>query len=152
MAELGLAASVIAVIDLSAKVVSLCSEYYTNVKNAKDDIARLQREADGLNTTLKHVQSLLDGPNGAKLEATQNLRDGVKDCSLQLAALDIKLEPGRRHKVMRGFGIRALKWPFKNKEVEGIVKDLGRCKDIISLGLQVDQACVTPCIFHVEQN
>lgn len=44
MAEaLWLAASVIAVIDLSAKVASRCSEY--NVKNAPDDIERLQRDA-----------------------------------------------------------------------------------------------------------
>ncbi|KAF7502268.1 hypothetical protein GJ744_006279 [Endocarpon pusillum] len=37
MAEaFGLAASVITVIDLSAKVASRCSEYYANVKNARD--------------------------------------------------------------------------------------------------------------------
>jgi hypothetical protein len=57
MAEaLGLAASVIAVVQLSAKVASLCVEYYTNVKNARDDIIRLQREADGLKVTLKQVR------------------------------------------------------------------------------------------------
>jgi hypothetical protein len=42
MAEaLGLAASVIAVIDLLAKVASRCSEYYANVKNVRDEIERL---------------------------------------------------------------------------------------------------------------
>jgi hypothetical protein len=69
MAEaLGLAASVIAVVELSAKVASLCFEYYTNVKNARDDITCLQREADGLKVTLQQVLSLLNGPNGTKLE------------------------------------------------------------------------------------
>jgi hypothetical protein len=38
---LGLASSVITVIDLSAKVASWCSIYYANVKNARDDIKRL---------------------------------------------------------------------------------------------------------------
>ena len=57
MAEaLGLAASVIAVIDLSAKVAAQCSEYYANVKNARDDIGRLQRETQQLKATLEQVQ------------------------------------------------------------------------------------------------
>jgi hypothetical protein len=152
MAEaLGLVANVIAVVELSAKVASLCFEYYTNVKNARDDIARLRREADGLKAILKQVQSLLNGPNSAKLEASRTLRNGVDDCFSQLADLEAKLEFGRRHQVMRRFGVRALKWPFKNEEVEGIMKDLGRCKDMISLGLQVDQACVTSYTFAVER-
>jgi hypothetical protein len=130
---------------LSAKVASLC------FINARDDITRLQREAEGLKVTIKRVQSLLDGPNGAKVEASQALRNGVNDCFSQLADLETELESGRRPKVMRHFGVRALKWPFKNEEVDGIVKDLGRCKDMISLGLQVDQTCVTSCTFPVER-
>ncbi|KFY28387.1 hypothetical protein V491_00489 [Pseudogymnoascus sp. VKM F-3775] len=149
MAEgLGLAASIIAVIELSAKVASLCLEYYTNVKNARDDITRLQREADRLEVTLKQVQSLVNGPNSAKLEASRTLRNGVNDCSSQLADLETKLEPGKRHKVMRRFGYRALKWPFKNEEVEGILKNLGRCKEMIFFGLQVDQ---TTLVLDVHQ-
>jgi hypothetical protein len=152
MAEaLGLAASVIAVVELSAKVAPLCLEYSTTVKNARDDITRLQGEAERLKVTLAQVQSLLNGPNGAKLKASRSLCNGVDDCLSQLAALETKLEPGRRHKVMRRFGVRAMKWPFKNKEVDGIVKCLARCKDMISLGLQVDQTCVTSCTFTVEQ-
>lgn len=68
MAEaLGLAASVIAVIELSAKVASRYSEYYANVKNAPDDIERLQKEAQGIKATLEMVQSLCDSPNGVML-------------------------------------------------------------------------------------
>lgn len=53
MAEaVGIAASVNTVIDLSAKFASRCSEYYANVKNARDDIERLQSEAQGLEATL----------------------------------------------------------------------------------------------------
>ncbi len=71
MAEVvGLAASVIAVIDLSAKVTSRCSEYHANVKNARDDIERLQGEAQRLKETLEQAQSLCNGPNYAKLQAS----------------------------------------------------------------------------------
>jgi hypothetical protein len=69
MAEaLGTTASLIAVIDLSAKVASRCSEYYANVKNAREDIERLEREAQGLKATLKRVHSLCDSPNGVRLQ------------------------------------------------------------------------------------
>ena len=152
MAEaLGLAASVIAIIDLSAKIASQCCEYYANVENARDDIERLQREAEGLKATLEQVQSLCDSPNGAKLQSSQNLSDGVKDCKKQLAQLETKLEPRTRHKVMSRFGMRALKWPLKSSEVEEIMTKLGNCKDNISFSLQVDQAYVIMCTFHVEQ-
>ena len=152
MAEaLGLAASLIAVIDLSAKVASQCSKYYANVKNARDDIKRLQEEIERLKATLGQVQSLCDGLNGVKLQSSQNLRDGVKDCKKQLAQLETKLEP-RRYKLMSRFGRRSLTWPFKSNEVEGIMKILRKCKDSISLSLQVSQAYVALFIFQTEQS
>jgi hypothetical protein len=148
MAEaLGLAASVIAVIDLSAKVASRCSEYYANVKNARDDIERLQGEAQRMKETLEQAQSLCNGPNCAKLQALQTLRDGVKDCRIQLAQLETKLEPRTSQKVMSRCGIRALKWPFRSAEVDGIMEKLGRCRDNISFNLLIDQAYVLLSIF-----
>ena len=150
MAEpLGLAASVIAVIDLSVKVASWCSEYYAKVKHARDDIERLQRETQGLKETLEKVQSLCGGPNGVKLQESQSLRDGVKDCRKQLAQLETKLEPRTRNKLMSRYGIRALRWPLRSDEVDGIMKKLGNCKDNISLSLQVDQTYVILFIFHI---
>ena len=147
MAEIGLAASVIAVIDLSAKVALWCSEYYANVKNAKDDIERLQGETQRLKETLKLVQSLCDGLNGAKLQASQHLRDGVKDCEKYLIQLGTELAPRRKQKVMSRYGIRALRWPFRSNEVDGIIKKLGKCRDNLSFNLQVDQAYVLLTIF-----
>lgn len=148
MAEaLGLAASVVTVIDLSAKIASRCSEYYTNVKNARDDIERLQRGAQGLKAALERVQALCDGPNGVKLQESQSLREGVKDCQKQLAELETKLEPRTRDKLMSRYGMRALRWPLKSNEVDGIMKKLGNCKDNISFSLQVDQEYVILFIF-----
>ena len=143
MAEaIGLAASVIAVIDLSAKVASRCSEYYANVKNARDDIERLQKEAQRLEATLGRVHSLCDGPNGVRLQDSQSLCEGVKDCQKQLVQLEKKLQPRTTDKLMSRYGKRALKWPLESKEVDGIMKTLGNCRDNISFSLQVDQEYV----------
>ncbi|PQE03932.1 vegetative incompatibility HET-E-1 protein [Rutstroemia sp. NJR-2017a BVV2] len=148
---LGIAASVIAVIDLSAKVASRCSEYYANVKNARDDIERLQREAQGLKAILERVYSLCDGPKGVGLHDSQSLREGVEDCQKQLAQLEAKLKPRTTNKLMSRYGIRALRWPLKSNEVDRITEKLGHYKDNISFSLQVDQEYVILFIFQIAE-
>jgi polyhydroxyalkanoate synthesis regulator phasin len=147
MAEaLGLTASVIAVIDLSAKVASRCSKYYADVKNTREDIERLQREAQGLEATLIRVQSLCDAPNGMQLHESQSLCEGVEDCKKQLAQLENKLEPRTRNKFISRCGIRALRWPLEKSQVDGIIDKLRNCRDNISFSLQVDQEYVVSSI------
>jgi hypothetical protein len=51
------AASVIAVIDISAKIVSLCFRYSMAVKDAKDDIKRVQRKLSDITHILSRSSS-----------------------------------------------------------------------------------------------
>ncbi|KAL6405855.1 vegetative incompatibility protein HET-E-1 [Ilyonectria robusta] len=146
---LGVVASLIAVVHSSAKITSLCFYYYRDVKNAKDDIARLQREATNLRKASEGVQLLLKGPNGAKLGASQELMVAAKDGLSQLRELEQVLSPGTARKAMSRVGLRALKWPFQNKDVEKIAQGLGRCTHAISLGLQVDNTAV---LLEIDQN
>ncbi|KAG8664912.1 uncharacterized protein FPOAC1_012889 [Fusarium poae] len=63
MAEaLGIASSIIAVVDLSAKVLSLCLQYSREVKNAKDDIDRLHDEVAAFQNTTEKLEALLKEP------------------------------------------------------------------------------------------
>jgi hypothetical protein len=59
MDGVGPAASVIAVIDRSAKVVSLCFQYLNEVNDAKSDIERLRGELDILKIVLEDARQLL---------------------------------------------------------------------------------------------
>lgn len=111
MAEaVGLAASVIAIIDLSTKVAGLCLQYSTAVGNARVDITRLRRRLDDLGTTIREAQHLLGGPNGQALATSRRLVDSVDACTSELAQLQSRLDPGKARKAMRRVGIRALKW------------------------------------------
>ncbi|KAH7124548.1 hypothetical protein EDB81DRAFT_872342 [Dactylonectria macrodidyma] len=140
MAEaVGLAASVIAIIDLSAKVAVLCLQYSTAVGNARADITRLQSRLDDLGTTLQGVQYLLDNRNNQALTTSRKLVDSVDGCTSELVQLQSRLDPGKARKTMRRFGLRALKWPFDSKEVSDIVSNLERYERTITLGLQIDQ-------------
>lgn len=139
MEGLGVAANVIAVIDLSAQVALLCFQYLTVVKDAKKDIERLQAEVSKIGDILREVQRLLHGPDGARLSASQQLCNSLKDCFLQLEKLEDQLAPGKARKAMSRFGLRALRWPFKTKDVEKIVTSLERCKQTFMVAIQVDQ-------------
>ncbi|KAJ0125940.1 hypothetical protein HZ326_30956 [Fusarium oxysporum f. sp. albedinis] len=140
MAEaLGVASSVIAVVDLSAKVFSLCLQYSREVNNAKGDIERLRKEVAAFQDTTEKLKALLEGPRGRELKASQQLAFAIEDGHLTLGKLEQRLRPSTGRKAMSRFGMRALKWPFESKDVEGAIQNLERCRGIITLALNIDQ-------------
>ena len=138
MDGLSAAASLIAVIEISAKVTSLCLQYSAAVKDAKKDIEHLQSKVADLGGILGEVDRLLK-THHMRLPTTQKLEKSLKDCFQRLTKLEARLNPGNTRKTMSRFGVRALKWPFTSKEVHEIIIDLGRYKDNFNLALQVDQ-------------
>jgi hypothetical protein len=143
MEGLGVAASVIAVVDLSAKIAKLCMQYPFEAKGAKRDILRLHNEVKDLGNMVRSVQRLIAGPDGAELSTSEKLLDAVNDCSTQLKTLDIRLGMDKTRKAMSRFRVQALKWPFGSKEVDKVILELERCKATISLALQADQTYVS---------
>ncbi|RKL05933.1 Vegetative incompatibility protein HET-E-1 [Fusarium oxysporum] len=139
---LGVASSVIAVVDLSAKVFSLCLQYSREVKNAKDDIEKLREEVATFQTTAKELQTLVEGPRGKELKVSQQLTSAIEDSCSRLEDLEKRLQPSTHQKRMSRFGIRALKWPFESKEVKGTIEDLERYRGTISLTLIIDQTTI----------
>uniref|UniRef100_A0A0D2YA73 Uncharacterized protein n=1 Tax=Fusarium oxysporum (strain Fo5176) TaxID=660025 RepID=A0A0D2YA73_FUSOF len=140
MAEaVGLAASIIAIVELSAKVGKLCVQYSTAAGNARADITRLQNRLKDLNVCLEAAQRLLDDPKNTKLATSRSLVDSLNACETELAEVQDRLHPGSARKAMRRFGLRALKWPFDSKEISTVVSNLEHYKQTITLCLQVDQ-------------
>lgn len=139
MDGLSAAASVIAVIDLSAKITALCFQYSAAVKNAGKDIERLQRKVSDIKDVFGQVKQRLDVRDKTLPSATHDLSCSLKECLLQLEELKTQLEPGKTHKAMSRFGFRALKWPFTSKEVEKLVASLESYEQIYTLALLTDQ-------------
>ncbi|KAJ4248089.1 hypothetical protein NW762_012859 [Fusarium torreyae] len=143
MAEaLGFAASVIAVIDLSAKVTTFCFQYSTAIGNAKADITRLQNRLNNLDVCLRGVHRVLLGPGGQALATSRKFIDSLNACKSELVQVQNRLDPGRARKTMRRFGLRAIKWPLDNKEISDIVSNLECYNRTIMLCLQVDQTTI----------
>ena len=136
---LGSAASVVAVVDISTKIASLLFQYTKEVKDAKEDIARVQLQVENLRNTCDSVHQRLQGPNGKKLKASQKLLDALHHAYSQLKSLEQELSPEKGRKAMSRISIRTLKWPFDSKDIEKTIKHLNACSQAISLALQADQ-------------
>ena len=140
MDGLSVAASLVAVVQLSAQVFSLCQEYYIGVKQSRDEIQRLSNEVLAIHEILEKISDLLEGPNATKF-ATLALLDKkngpAQQCAAQLQEIKAQLEP---HEGMRKLGWRALKWPLKSDHVNKIVLSLERYKSTFTLALTTDQA------------
>lgn len=139
MEAVGVAVNLLTLIDMTAKVGLLCFQYGRDVKHAKADIDRLHTVVTNLQKTSESVQKLLQGPNGARLESSQNLATGLQLSLSQLEALEEKLKPRTAKKLMSRVGLRALQWPIQKREVDRFIQELGQQTEIISLALQADQ-------------
>ncbi|KAF4470527.1 Kinesin light chain [Fusarium albosuccineum] len=149
MAEaVGLAASIIAIVELSAKVGSLCLKYSSGVRNATRDIAILQNAVKDLGMTFQGAQRLLEQSDSQELSTSQELRQSLVECQTELEQLKERLAPGTTRKAMSRFGFRALKWPFDSKDIQEIVTRLERHQRNIASALQIDQ---TTLLLHIKQ-
>ncbi len=67
MDGLSAAASVIAVIQISAQVFDLCGAYYLNVEDARKDLLRIRNEVNSLQDILVNVVDLANAPQSSSL-------------------------------------------------------------------------------------
>jgi len=144
MDGLSAAASVVAVIQISAQLFDLCRTYYLNVKDARKDIERLRNEITSLQDILVNVADLANEPSSTSLRTLKlvNEDDGpLTQCHVELAALLDRLSPQDGASKVK-LVLRSLKWPLNSKEVDKALLAIGRYKSSFVLALSTDQAFV----------
>lgn len=140
MAEaFGVAASALAVIELSAKVVKTCSQYTKDVANARRDIRRLRKEVQSFGAVAKSVQELSESTPRHKVTTLKKMQPILDEGQVRLAKLHAKLDPGKRDKFMSRVGLRAIRWPLSSKDVGKALADLARLMQAMSVAMSVDQ-------------
>jgi hypothetical protein len=139
MAGIGEAASIIAVIQITAQVVKLCGGYLLEVNDARQDVERLRSKALALQGVLEHAQRIVKDPKSGKLPASNSVIEPLKQCVSDLQLLLTKLDPGKRGKTMKSFGLRALKWPLTKTEFEKAVETLEGYTTTFNTALLADQ-------------
>ena len=147
MAEIGLAASIIAVIQISRTVITQAYKYGQSVKNARKDIERIESELKDVDNQLTKLQDLVDRveKSGRPLDcwptlASMNQEDGpLSKCKLALNFLLAELTPadGWRAKVKE----RVL-WPNKVAKVEKALEAIMQQKTYFIEALNIEQMWV----------
>jgi hypothetical protein len=139
MAELvGTIASALAVTELTGKVLLLCTRYLKEASNARQDIERVIEKLNNLKNVTADATLLLNSPQGSRLHTSQKLQSALQNGLKELKSLQDDLIPSKSRTVMRSFGVRALKWPFKSQDVEKKVEVLQGYAQMISMALQLD--------------
>ncbi|KAL2817161.1 hypothetical protein BJX63DRAFT_419722 [Aspergillus granulosus] len=142
MEPLSCAASVMAIIQLTGSIATICGGYIKEAKDAREEITSLQQGVTNLLGTFKKLEELVHSQDGKKLSTSEILVNEVTRCESVLTLVRKKIDPENTRKstkAMRRLGLRALKWPLKRAEIESIIQDLERFKSSFIFALQVDQ-------------
>lgn len=129
----------LAVVQIAAKALSLIAEYYSDVKNAKEDVERLRNEILAFQNVVQKLLELIGRQDAKRLPTSTQIVTAIKDSQKDLGALEQKLSPSKKKKAMKRMGFRALAWPFTSKEVEKYIANLERHKATFTLALNTDQ-------------
>src|SRR5947207_2597297 len=141
MAGVGEVASIIAAIQAADRILCLCGKYASAFKDAKKDIERLKGEVKALRKILKSAQEMPDSSPTRPYNSetvSQGLAESIEQCISALGELESQLDIANERKTVR-LCPQALKWAFKRKDVEKIVKALDGMKMNVILALNVDQ-------------
>lgn len=144
MDPLSAAASIIAILQLSSKVVG----YLNDVKDAPKDRAKCAMEAANLNSLLTNLRFRLEerDPNTSWYTAVQAL--GVENGPLD----QFKQVLEQLQSNMTGGGIfkrtsDALVWKFKKEEVASMLGRMERLKTLVQIALENDHLLVSMMVF-----
>jgi Fungal N-terminal domain of STAND proteins len=147
MDPLSLAASVIAIIQLADRIISVCKDYVTTVKDAPNDLRTIFIEVGSVKCVFELLELVIprgDNDNAPViLEKLRTSNGPIEGCKQALTALD-SLFPlecparGKRRIILRS--LKDLAWPFKEGKARRLLEDIGRHKATISLALTTETA------------
>jgi serine/threonine protein kinase len=134
---LGLVSSTVAVVQIAGSIAKLCGEYIADVKDGRHDIERLHWKATILHDVLEEMVEANDPKNTMSLNLSNDVVAAVDRCSVDLRALQEKLQPETRQKTMSNFRVRALKWPLSKVAVNDEVKTMEGYWTVFNAALQL---------------
>lgn len=152
MEGVGAAASVIAVIQLTQEVYKLCQSYVLSVKNARRDIDLLCKEVMDLHDVLETLDNWLQGTDTSEFLILSKLKElsggPLYLCQKELKSIKEILETytsptgAGGQQMMKMVGMRALKWPFSERDLKAKINTPQKGKDSLNLALTAENAYV----------
>ena len=155
MDALSITANVIAVLQISHKIISICYDYASAVKGSSWELQRVTEEVQSLRNVLEALANLARKAEGASPTEESRLptlkllcEPGVgplSRCLLLLETLESKLAPpswggsvGSKRRAL----IQALGWPLKEGNTKKTLEEIARFKATLGLAVAADHAYV----------
>jgi hypothetical protein len=147
MAEgLAVAASLIAVLQITDSLTSFCRKYIGKVRDADKEILQMISTIASLKAILELLQDFVnEDENQSRLTLLKSLshRDGpLNICLTSLTGIESKLRSGRDQPGL----LNAITWSWKWKDIEPILKEIEEQKGLIFLAMQGDTTRTTIAI------
>jgi Fungal N-terminal domain of STAND proteins len=153
MDPLSITASVIAVLQISNKIISICYDYASAVRGSSWELQSVTEEVQSLRNvleTLANIARKAESANAAEESRLPTLKllcePGVgplSRCLLVLEALEAKLAPpswgspvGSKRRAL----IQALGWPLKEGYTKKTLENIARFKATLGLAVAADHA------------
>jgi hypothetical protein len=143
MAEtIALGASIIAVIQIADRIISLCKDYIETVKDAPRDLHLILIETSSLKAVFDGLKFLQE--SGTNLSSNLRIlddKDGlIKGCQRCVSNLETLLSPGfdtsvqgKRRKIQ--VTLNSLAWPLKERKAKKLLDEILQYKTTITLAL-----------------
>lgn len=151
MAEaFGIAAGVIAVLQITKSVLSVCNDYSATVRGA-GELSAIQKEMENLLAVLQTLETFVVNVNTSDPARLQTLallcrpQGLLKACLEEIQRLEEKL---KSPDWMKRFGpkgqafAQSLRWPLKEADTKKQLAIISRFREILQLALDVDQTYV----------
>ena len=137
MDPLSLTGTLIAIVQVSAKVISSCYEYQSVIRHASTEIDRILQEIGDLRNMMERLlQTATKGSN--KMENLQDIAKpghALQSCLHDLEYLQHELkDPLKRYKKR----LRPLVWPLQEKQVSKVLSSIGRAREAVMLAISAD--------------
>ena len=147
MAEgLALATSIIAVIQISDRVISLACQFIGKVRGAEREVAHIITTITSLKGFLEFLNTFIENDDSARqLPLLHKLSDPdgpLNTCTELLADIEDKLRPKRDYDGV----LKAITWPLKWKDIGKALETIERLKTSIMLTMQGDTTRATLAI------
>ena len=151
MDPLSITASVIAVLQATEAVISICCNYRSAAKGASWDVSRVLDQVRSLRSVLRTLEELADrvetGSSDVRLPALKllcNPKVGeLAECLAEMKSLEGRLAlptwagpAGSKRSSL----VQALSWPLNKGETEKTLQTIERYKATLNLAITADQA------------
>jgi hypothetical protein len=145
MAEaLGLAASIVAVIQISASIISLTDGIIDSIKDAPRDMHLIRIEISALKAVFESLKVLAE----AQTLSEQNVgprTNVIEACEVSISKLEVLLKPAANASTSGSafrLPLATLAWPLKKEKAKRLLDEISRYKTTLTLSISTESACV----------